>query len=437
MKQSWLRRYWLSRVAVFLFSFSLLSATALAQPQTPPDTDNQQMTEYRLAPDQLQKAKALYRIRVAHLVGGIIFTIIVLAALIQLRVGARCRAWAEAISHRRILQALVFCPLLLLTFDVLMLPLAAHRHYLSVAYGLSVQNWGSWLWDWTKGELLMIFVLTLTAWGGYVLIRRSPRRWWLYTWMASLPVMVVLVFLSPLVIEPMFDRFEPLSVRQPQLVAEIEKVVRRGGLTIPPERIFEMKASEKVTTYNAYVSGVGVSKRVVVWDTTARDLTVPQTLSVFGHETGHYVMHHIWQGLAFAAMATLIGLWMSYWLVNWVLTRWGRQWQIRDVGDWASLPVFILVFTILSLLGQPAASAFSRHLEHQADIYGLEVTHGLVPDSSQASAQAFQKMGENGLTIPNPNPLLVFWFTIIQRWQVACASLSSTGRGTTDKSLVS
>jgi Zn-dependent protease with chaperone function len=173
--------------------------------------------------------------------------------------------------------------------------------------------------------------------------------------------------------------------------------------------MFEMRASDKVTTYNAYVTGIGASKRVVVWDNTSKDLTIPETLFVFGHEQGHYVLNHIWISLAFGIGGLLLALYLMHRLIIGVLVRWGPRWEVREISDLASLPAFLLVFSLLSLLSQPVSAGFSRYLEHQADVYALEVTHGLVPDSSQVAAHAFQKLGEKGMSYPRPNPLYVLW----------------------------
>lgn len=90
-------------------------------------------------------------------------------------------------------------------------------------------------------------------------------------------------------------------------------------------------------------------------------------------------------------------------------SRFGERWQVRGGSDWASFPVLLLLLGVFSLVTQPVGAAYSRYLEHQADIYGLEVLHGLVPDSSQAAAHAFQKLGEKGLVYPSPHPLYVWW----------------------------
>src|SRR5262249_6180253 len=153
------------------------------------------------------------------------------------------------------------------------LPLDAYQQKISLQYGLSVQSWGSWLGDQLKGMLVGLVIFTFAAWGFTSLVRKFPRRWWLYTWMCAVPFVIFLIFISPIVIDPLFNKFEPLDKSNPQLVTAIQQVTHRGGLDIPRDRMFLMKASEKVTTLNAYVTGFGPSKRVVVWDTTIKNAT--------------------------------------------------------------------------------------------------------------------------------------------------------------------
>jgi STE24 endopeptidase len=174
-----------------------------------------------------------------------------------------------------------------------------------------------------------------------------------------------------------------------------------------------MHASDKFTTYNAYVTGIGETKRIVVWDTTARDLTTPQILFVFGHEMGHYVLHHIYLGLAFTALLLLLGLRLLQALAEAALRRYGGRWRISSLGEWSSLPLLLLLASLLSFFSSPAASAFSRWEEHAADVYGLAITRRFEPrgepGAAQAATQAFQLLGERSYSYPNPSPLVVFW----------------------------
>jgi STE24 endopeptidase len=317
------------------------------------------VTEYRLPPDKLAKAAALYHTQAILFVAGTIYGLAILAILLVLRISAKYRDWSERASRRGFVQALVFAPLFVITNDVLSLPLSIYSQSLQRSYGLSVQSWASWWGDWLKGELIGIILATVLIYGLYLILRRSPRRWWLYGWLASVPVIVLLIFIEPVFIDPMFNHFEPLEAKQPRLLPEIEKVMQRGGLTIERSRMFEMQASDKVTTYNAYVTGIGASKRVVVWDNTSKDLTMPETLFVFGHEMGHYVLHHVWFLMAFSTTGLLAAFYLAYRLIDGVLVRWGSRFGVRAPADWASLPVLLLLVNLISLAGQPAGSAIA------------------------------------------------------------------------------
>jgi STE24 endopeptidase len=364
---------------------------------------------YTLPPDKLQRA-----IEYAHAgywlhFGSELLSIAILAAIIVTGLGVKFRDWAEAASKRRFVQALIFIPLLLFANDLLYLPANIFGQHLELKFDQSIQTWPSWLWDWTKTELITLACAIPLALLLYAVIRRSPRRWWLYFWLATLPMIVTVMYLEPMIIEPMFYRFQPLSDRHPALVDQLEGLIARAGLSIPPSRMFEMKASEKLNSLNAYVSGFGGSKRVVVWDTTLQKLTTPETLFVFGHEMGHYVLGHIRNSLLWLALLLLVLLFLGSHIVRWMIARSGSRWRIRGVDDWASLPILLLLFAVFSFLTEPLVNGYSRWQEHQADIYGLEVTHGIVPDSAAVAAHSFQVMGEIGLDEPNPNHFIEFW----------------------------
>jgi STE24 endopeptidase len=380
-----------------------------AQSETAHPPHELKVTEYSLPPDKLAKAEALYQTRTVLYLFGLIFGIVVLWVLLKLRVAPVFRDLAERSSKNTFVQALVFVPLLMLLIAIISLPIDVYQHHISRAYGLSVQGWGSWAGDWCKAEGIALGITVVAVFGLFRIIRRSPQRWWFYFWLLTLPFLVLLIFVAPVILDPMFNTFVPLEKTQPLLVSEIEKVTQRGGLSIPRDRMFEMQASAKVTTYNAYVTGIGATKRVVVWDNTSRDLTVPETLFVFGHEMGHYVLNHVYKGLAFFAITMLAGFWLGRHMVLALLARWGEAWHIRGINDLAALPVLMLALSLLTLVGEPMGNAFSRHIEHQADIYGLEVTHGMFPNNGEVAASAFQKLGEKSYSYPAPNPLFVFW----------------------------
>jgi len=380
------------------------AAPSAAQPA------EKKVTAYTLPPDLYRKAHNLGTIAFWGQLGTFFYSVIALILLLKWKAAPKIRDWAEKAVKARFLQAAIFVTLFFLAFDALCLPTGIFRQWILRKYGLSIQGWGSWLWDWTKGEIIGFIAATILVWVLYAVIRRSPGRWWFYFWAAALPLGIFFFFLTPLVIDPLFYKFEPLAQKDAPLAAGLERMVQRAGENIPTERMYWMGASEKWTALNAYVTGIGASKRLVVWDTTIAKMTTPQIVFVAGHEMGHYVLQHIWKGIAFFGALVFIFFYLVFRSVGWVLARWGGSWGIRGVDDWASLPVLLLLLTILFFVTNPIGNGFSRYVEHQADQYGLEVTHGLTPDSGQIGAQAFQVLGEVDLADPDPNPFAIFLF---------------------------
>jgi Zn-dependent protease with chaperone function len=367
------------------------------------------LLQYTLPPDKLQKAYALYLMHSALYFLTTIYGFAVLYVMLRTRFGARLRNWAERVSRFRFVQAVVVMSIFVFVLQVLQLPFELYQHHISLQYGLSVQRWASWFGDYGKSMALSLILASFMGWGLYSILRKSPRRWWFYFWLATIPFVVFLIFIQPVLIDPLFNKFEPLTTHHEDLVTQTERVVHRAGMDIPRERMFEMKASEKTTQLNAYVTGFGSTKRVVVWDTTMEHMTIPQTLFVFGHEMGHYVLLHIPKELTILLLQILVIFYLSYRISRWLLARYGERWGIRDLSDWASLPLLFLVLSFLVFLDSPGLNGTSRYFEHQADQYGLEVIHGLVPDSGLAAAQAFQILGERSLDYPYVGNFAEFW----------------------------
>jgi Zn-dependent protease with chaperone function len=429
------------RRAALNFLFVLLLATLLAHalhaaqpsPQTSPAAAAQQQTQnnpanfspvatpsqtearkkitaYTLPPDLYRKAHTRGRIRFSLRLLGVLFSVLILWFILQRRLSAKYRDWAENFSRTRFLQALLYTPLLVLTIGVLQLPLDALEEWIEKSYGISVQPWGSWIGDWAKAQFLVVLIGIPLVWILYSVIRKSPRRWWLYFWFVSLPILLLIVFISPYVVEPMFNKFEPLMSKAPELVPRLQNVTRRAGQEIPPERMFWMKASDKTISTNAYVSGFGASKRIVIWDTAIAQETPDEVVTDFGHEMGHYVLGHVWKDILFGAALLFVLLYLGNRSIGWLLARWGARWGVRGLDDWASLPALLLLITVFAFLANPITNGFSRFEENQADTYSLEVTHGILPDPGQASAHEFQQWGEHVFVDPDPNPIDVFLF---------------------------
>jgi STE24 endopeptidase len=138
-------------------------------------------------------------------------------------------------------------------------------------------------------------------------------------------------------------------------------------------------------------------------------MTPQQTMFVVGHEMGHYVLGHIPRGIAFAGALIIVALFLVHLVINRALARRQRRWALRGLDDWASLPAVLFFVYLFFFLAEPVFNTFSRYQEHQADIYGLEVIHGIVPNSSTTAAEAFQILGEVDLADPSPGGFIRVW----------------------------
>ncbi len=346
---------------------------------------------YTLPPDKLIQAVHFAHARYTLHFVGFAVSLLALALVIRLRVAGRLSRVSPPLAIAALLAVLASPDL----------PLDAIAHAFSVHYGISVESWPAWLWDWSKGQIIGIVMGVAVLWPFYWLIRRSPRRWWFYAWLAAVPLTVLSVYADPILLEPLFNQFEPLSAKHPELIGPIQQLLHRAAVSIPTDHLFEMEASQKTNSLNAYVSGFGPSRRVVLYDTIIRKENGPALLTTFGHELGHYVLNHIGKGILVSAAGLLISLYLAKVVIG--------RWSNVEIAALASLPWFLLFALILGFLSEPVINAYSRYQEHQADVYSLKITHGIVPNPGQAAAEAFQIEGETDLEEPSPNRFIVFW----------------------------
>jgi Zn-dependent protease with chaperone function len=362
-----------------------------------------------LPPGKLAEAIALSHWRTALYFAGTAWLLFALWMLVRMRTGAAVAGLAARVSARPWLQGLVVVPVWSAIVMALEMPVALLGHHISLKFGLSIERWPAWGLDWLKSTLLTLLLAVVALGILYALLRRSPRRWWVWFWIFTVAAEVVLTFLAPLVIDPLFNHFTPLARTNPALVDQLERVAARGGLSIPPDRIFLMDASTRVTGANAYVTGLGASRRIVVWDTTLRIESPNEILFTYGHEQGHYVLHHVAKGLAWSVVVIFVFYWIASHLLRWLVRRSGPRWGIAALESWSSLGLLLLLAYALNFLAAPIANSISRSIEHQADVYGQEVIHGLVPDAQTTTISSFCSDAVVWLDDPNPNPFVEFW----------------------------
>ncbi len=307
---------------------------------------------------------------------------------------------ATAQTKWKLLRNAGYLFLLSLLLYLLLFPLDYYRYYLSKSYGISTQAFSSWMRDgvidfWVNFGTSLIVVTVI-----YWLIKKSEKRWWLYTWLLTIPFTIFVMFIQPVVIDPLYNDFYPLKNKE--LEAKILSIAAQAN--IPAEHVYEVNMAEKTNALNAYVTGIGSNSRIVLWDTTLNRLTDNEILFIMAHEMGHYVEKHIYFGIAGYLVLTLGGLWLTARCMRWVIRRYGQVLKINKMGDIASYPLFLLITSMLLFASNPLTNYVSRYQEIRADQYAISHT-----GDRESAVTAFQKLTISGLSEVNPQ-LLVKWF---------------------------
>lgn len=307
------------------------------------------------------------------------------------------KSWAESSSKYKLLQTAIYLIWLSFFAFVATLPLSYISHSLSKTYNISTQTFPSWMKEelidfWINYGTLMIIVPVI-----YWLMKKSVKRWWFYAWLLSIPFTLFMMFLQPIVIDPLYNDFYPLKNKE----LETKILALADKAKIPAEHVFEVNMAEKTNSMNAYVNGIGSNARIVLWDTTLNQLSDEQILFIMAHEICHYVEKHIYIGIAIYLLLSLIGLYLTYRIMNWAVNRFGKELKIPDVKDIRSLPLFFMILSMLMFTVSPFSNLISRYEETRADRYAINMTQN--PDVAITS---FQELTRSGLSQVNP-PLLV------------------------------
>ena len=277
------------------------------------------------------------------------------------------------------------------------LPLAYYFGFVRPhAYGLSNQLLSKWLFDMLKGFGVGMITAVCLLWIPYLLLRISPRRWWLYSGLASIPVILFGLLITPIWIAPLFNDFGPMQDQQ--LEARILTLAERAQT--PADRVFEVDKSVDTKRVNAYVTGFAGSKRVVLWDTLLERLEDDEVVFVMGHELGHYVLGHVHKSVALSSLAVILGLYLIHRSSVVILGRFGSRIRVRELIDPAALPLLLVLFSAWNFAISPASRAYSRWQEHEADRFALELTQ-----DNHAGASAFVELQTSNLSYPYPGPV--------------------------------
>ncbi|AIE59283.1 M48 family metallopeptidase [Bacillus methanolicus] len=307
------------------------------------------------------------------------------------------KRWALQSTKIKFVQTAIYLFWLSLFAFIATFPLKFISYSLSKSYHISVQTFASWIKDelidfWINYGTMLIIVTVL-----YWLIHKSPKRWWLYSWLLSVPFTLFMMYLQPVMIDPLYNDFYPLKNKA--LETKILSLADKAN--IPAEHVFEVNMAKKTTALNAYVTGIGSNSRIVLWDTTLKRLNEKQILFIMAHEMGHYVKKHLYFGIAGYLLLSLAGLYIAAKAMNWAIARWGKDLKIPHVNDITSLPLFLMILSMLMFASSPLSNVVSRYQENQADQYAIKMTK----DPADAIS-TFQELTRAGLSQVNP-PLLV------------------------------
>ncbi|SPE45525.1 Ste24 endopeptidase [Candidatus Sulfotelmatobacter sp. SbA7] len=254
-------------------------------------------------------------------------------------------------------------------------------------FNLSNQRLRAWAWDEIKGLLVGVVLGTIVVELLYFIIRQAPQYWWLIAWAAFLGLFVLLAQLAPVVLFPIFYKFEPLQ--NEELKSRLVKLSEAAGTRV--RGVYKWNLSEKSKKANAALTGLGNTRRIILADTLLEHFLPDEIEAVLAHELGHHVHKHILKSIAVQAGVTLAGFWAANWLLHYAMERWH---VFETLSDFANLPLLVLVSTVLSFLLLPALNAFSRYNERQADRYAFQSIASIQPFISSMNKLAEQNLAE-------------------------------------------
>lgn len=285
------------------------------------------------------------------------------------------------------LAVFLYVLMLMLIGKLLGLTLDYYGFRLERRYNLSNQKLRAWVWDETKGFLVGVVLASIIVEILYFIIREFPQHWWVIAWAAFLGLFVLMAQLAPVVLFPIFYKFEPLD--NDELKSRLVGLSERAGTRV--RGVYKWNLSEKSKKANAALTGLGNTRRIILADTLLENYSADEIEAVLAHELGHHVHRHILKSIAVQAGITLVGFWAANWVLHYAVDR---THMFVTVSDFANLPLLVLVSTVLSFLLLPALNAYSRYNERQADRYAFQSIPSVGPFISSMNKLADQNLAE-------------------------------------------
>ncbi len=293
-----------------------------------------------------------------------------------------------SLGRRYYTVALIFyVVMLMLLTKVLGIGLEYYGYRLERSYHLSNQKLPGWLWDQFKGLLVSVTLAAIVAVVLYSILREFAQHWWLYAWVVFLGLFVLMAQVAPVVLFPIFYKFEPLQ--NDDLKARLVRLSEHAGTRI--RGVYKWHLSEKSNKANAALTGLGRTRRIILADTLLDHYSAEEIEAVLAHELGHHVHRHILKSIGVQALVTLAGFWAANLVLHFAVDR---LHMFESLADFANMPLLVLVGTVLSLLLMPALNAYSRFNERQADRYAFRSISTVTPFISSMNKLASQNLAE-------------------------------------------
>jgi STE24 endopeptidase len=330
-----------------------------------------------------------------------LYGVIVALLLLNLRWSARMRDLAERVTRFKPVHTFVYWMEYLVLTSILIFPLTVYEDYFREhKYGLATQTFGPWMGDQMKSLGVGLVLGGLLATLLFGVVRRLARTWWIWGAVVTILFLTFVVLITPVYVVPIFNKVTRLD--DPKIVDPILSMARANG--IPAKDVYEIDASRQTTRMSANVSGFANTMRITLNDNLLRRGSPEEIQAVMGHEMGHYVMNHIYKGIMFMSIVTVLAFVYLRWGLGWALQHWGEKWQIRGVGDAAVLPLVVLLVSIFGFVITPIMNTYIRTQEYEADMYGLNTSRQ--PDGF---AQAAIHLGEYRKMNPGPIEEWIFF----------------------------
>jgi STE24 endopeptidase len=346
----------------------------------------------QLPPEQVARARAFHAELRPGSYGAMAIGLIGALVLGLTPLGARLVALAgRPFGDHWIAQAVLGGLAVVLVVEVITLPFAAWRHTVVVRYGISTQGWGAWAVDLAKGWAVGAVIGGLALLGFYTVVRFAPRWWWAIGAVGAAGLVVLLSFVLPVIVEPVFNKFTPMA--DGPLRTELIALAQRDG--VPVRDVLVADASRRTNAVNAYVSGFGPTRRIVVYDTMLAEATPDEVVSVVAHELGHAKDNDVLTGTAIGALGTAAAVVVLYLLGSWSSLL--HQAGVTSIGEPRAIGLLIAVSTLAGLIAGPAQAFVSRRIEARAD------QHALVLTADPETFEAMQRrLGSVNLSDPDP-----------------------------------